>query len=140
MDTADSLYAVPMMSDFLTEDALSGDDMDLNLTSSHYSGQGQTQDLLNSNYVTMDEPFYNPSMVPNVYTPDLPWQSRLLTPPPEDYVEEVLPQHFLSAQNLQEHSCHSDQDLASYEASIISKTPSYRSECFRPLLRPLSLY
>lgn len=135
LSVSDHTFATPVMStmggydsdptfEFLTDDVLSGDNAaDLNLAASNYLGQGQTEDPLNSGYVPLDVSPYNPGMMMNSFFSDISWQTRALTPPPEDYVHD-----YLSAQSFQDDPCLVDQDVAIYEANTISKSPSYRSD------------
>ncbi|KIX04064.1 uncharacterized protein Z518_07617 [Rhinocladiella mackenziei CBS 650.93] len=141
MPTMDSPFNMPVMSnlggfetnpafEFLAEDVLSGGNApDLNLVPSHFHGQGHAQDGLNPSYMLVDGSVYNPGMMSN-FSPDLPWH-RVFTPPPEEYVQEVLPHHFLSAQSFEEEPCQSDREIAMYGANTIPKPPSYRSDCLK---------
>lgn len=120
--------------EFLTDDVMSGNNStDMNLVSPSYPGQDQTQDLLTS-YLPMDVlSLYSPGMMTNFSSTELSWPTRALTPPPEAYVQEVLPHHhFLSAQDFQDESCRTNQDIASYAANDMSKALDQRSE--RPSL------
>ncbi|EXJ82608.1 hypothetical protein A1O3_06421 [Capronia epimyces CBS 606.96] len=138
LSVAQSTYTVPVMSsmvgydsdptfEFLTDDVLSGTSTtDLNMASSSYQGQGQTPDLLNSGYMPMETGIYTSGMMNNFFSPDLSWQNRVLTPPPEDYVQEILPHSFLSAQDYEPEPYQGDRNLAAFGTNVTPKSPSYR--------------
>ncbi|EXJ90858.1 hypothetical protein A1O1_03963 [Capronia coronata CBS 617.96] len=140
LSASDSTYNMPLMSsmvgydsdptyEFLTDEVLSG----TGTSNLNYHGQGQTQDLLQSSYIATDPGMYTSGMMNNFFSADLSWQNRVLTPPPEDYVRDNLPHHFLSVQDYQPELCQDDQDLAAFEINAISKSPSYRSGFPLPL-------
>lgn len=140
LSVSDSTFAVPVTSSlagydtdltaqFLADDVLLTDDnAALNCFSSLYPGQIQTQDLLNPGYMPMEVPMYNPGTMNNSYPADMSWLTHPLTPPPEDYVQEVLPHHFLSAEHFQDEHCRMDKDVPLCEGNDMSKPSPYRSD------------
>ncbi|KIW77339.1 hypothetical protein Z517_09785 [Fonsecaea pedrosoi CBS 271.37] len=126
MTASDGAFVVPVMSslggfdadptsEFLTEDAFSGDNSpDLNLVqSSQYPGQDQPEDLIIPGYMSMDtSPLYHQGMVNNYSSQSFSVQ-RLPTPPPEDYVRDCL--------SAQEKLCPDAQDSALYGSNTVSK-------------------
>ena len=140
LGASDSTFTLPGMSgigvydsdptyEFLADHVLSSNSPpEMNSVPSHYPGQTQPQEYLAPTYIPMDAPMYNSGMM-NFCSPDISWQSRILTPPPEDYVQEVLPQHLMAAQNFHEDS-QSDRDfsVSVFEAKDTSKSQAFRSD------------
>ncbi len=116
--------------EFLTDDVLSENSFtEMNLVSSHYPGQIQTQDMMNSGYMPADLSPYDSGMMNNAYSMDIPLANPPLTPPPEEQVhQELFQQRCLSGQNFLDDSYHVDHDMSYYEANAMSKTYSYRSD------------
>lgn len=135
MTASESPYALPVMSslnsydidltsEFLTEDAFSTSaSADLTLVPSQYHGQNSPQEEMNSGYMPMDS-LYLPCVpvVPSYCTATFSPQ-RLLTPPPENYLEDIL-----SAHMLQDALCPMDKKDATCEASPICSASSDRSD------------
>ncbi|EHY60356.1 hypothetical protein ABEF92_005880 [Exophiala dermatitidis] len=143
LSISESPYNMPMMSsmsgfdsdpayEFLTDDVVSGTSAaDLKLAQTNYQGQGQTQDLMEPSYISMDSvdssSLYMPGVMNNFYSSDLSWQNRILTPPPEDYVQEILPQHFLTAQDYQSDLCQHNRTLSAHNETIATRKSSSSS-------------
>ncbi|KAK5040235.1 hypothetical protein LTS07_000732 [Exophiala sideris] len=133
LSVSDNSYAVPMTSSlsgfntdltsqFLADDALLvHENAATNYMSSLYPGQDSYQEIMNSGYMPMEVPMYNSGTMNSHYPTDIAWP---LTPPPEDYVQEVLPHHFMSAEHFQDEHCQMDQDVSSYDGNDMSRSSS----------------
>ncbi|KIW14082.1 hypothetical protein PV08_06863 [Exophiala spinifera] len=122
--------ADPAYDEFLTEDALSGNNfVDMNLvSSSQYPGQIQSQDIMNHGYVPSDLSSYSPGMLNNSYPTEMPLANGPLTPPPEEQVhQELFHQHYVSTQGFLEDPYQANEDSSLYRASATSKPTAYRS-------------
>ncbi len=113
MSMSDSHFAVPVMgfdadltSEYLTEDAFSGNSSaEMTFVTSHYPGQGNSQEYFHSGYLPMETSMYMPAMMPNFNPSDC---SRYPTPPPEEENDYFLQ----SVQGFQEQTCPMDKDFA----------------------------
>ncbi|KAK5227439.1 hypothetical protein LTR47_008717 [Exophiala xenobiotica] len=122
-------FATDPVYEFLTDDALSENSFaEMNLVSSQYSGQNQTQDMMNPGYMPADLSPYDSGMMTNTnaYPVDMPFGNLPLTPPPEEQVhQELYQQQCLSGKNFLDDSYHMDRDIPYYEANNMSRTCSY---------------
>ncbi|KAI1612863.1 hypothetical protein EDD36DRAFT_465010 [Exophiala viscosa] len=138
LSVPDSTYTVPvasslsgfdtdLTSQFLANDALiANDHTAMSYFSSLYPGQAQNQDILNPGYMPMEVPMYHSGAMNSHYSTDMSWLNQgPLTPPPEDYVQEVLPHHFMSAEHFQDEHCRMDKDVSIYDSNDMSRSSSY---------------
>ncbi|OCT54232.1 hypothetical protein CLCR_00265 [Cladophialophora carrionii] len=138
---SDGSFAGPMLSglsgfdadfasEFLTEDAFSGDSCsDLTFVPSQYPGQGNSPDHLNTSYMPMDS-LYMPTMMPSFNT-DV---SRLPTPPPEEYLQTCFP----SGHIFQDQLCPMDKDFTiSESATTCNMEPASPSQRIVRRPRPI---
>ncbi|KAJ9630398.1 hypothetical protein H2204_008463 [Knufia peltigerae] len=131
--------ADPAYDEFLTDDALSSNNfVDMNLvSSSHYPGQIQSQDVMNHGYVPSDLSSYSPGILNNAYTTEMPLANAPLTPPPEEQVHQELFHHqYVSTQGYLEDPYRTTEDAPLYRASAMSKNPNAYSVTKRITIQP----
>lgn len=133
MPTMGSLELDPTPYDFLVDHVVStSTSTDMNFVSLPYNGQVSSQDILTS---FVDVSMCGPAVMNNWSGPEgYNWSplGRPDTPPPEDYIQEFLPQHFSPPQDIQDDSCTGEQDFTIYDVNDISKSSSHRSDCSKP--------
>jgi len=104
---------------------------EMNFVTLPYHSQGPSQDIL-SPYV--DVSMCGPAVMNPCYGPDaFNWSpiGRPDTPPPEAYIDRILPQQLSPPEDIQDDPCADEQDYHMFEVTEISTSSSHRSDCQR---------
>lgn len=104
---------------------------EMNFVSLPFHSQGPSQDIMSS---FVDVSMCGPAVMNNCYGPDAynwPPIGRPDTPPPEAYIQGLLPQQLSPPEDIQDDACTGEQDFPMYEVNDISKSSSHRSDCQR---------